>query len=113
MPQPLTDQPTFEIAHQRFPDPATKPFRQYVTERYLAVAGGHGDTHGFVLQERDVQVQPPVGEPGKNVFDGLVMGPVGNGSKVVAVVGHATDPDGALYDATNDAGVRRGCLAGV
>ncbi|MNF92023.1 hypothetical protein D3C84_746530 [compost metagenome] len=99
--------------HQRQPRPSPERFRLHVTERKLAAGRGHGNAYRLVLQQGDAQVQPLIGQPRLDVLDGLVVGPGGNDVRIVAMVERATDPDGALDDAADDAGVGRGCLAGV
>ncbi|MNR52663.1 hypothetical protein D3C85_1725450 [compost metagenome] len=47
------------------------------------------------------------------MFDALVVGPGGDGLRVVAVVAGATDANGALDDAADNTGVGRGRLAGL
>ena len=111
--QPLSDQPGFEIMHQRLSGASPKPFRLYIAERDLAADRSHGDADRFVLQQGDVQVQPRVGQPGLHVFNGFIVGPGGDGARIVAMVQRAADANGALDDAADDPGVGSRCLADV
>src|SRR3990167_9415121 len=93
--QSLIDQPAFEVVNQRLSGTATKPFRLHIAERDLATYRRHGDADRLCLQQGDVQVQPLVGQPRLHVLDGFVVGPGGDGSRVVAMVERAADTNGA------------------